>query len=343
MINCVRLKDKLSGNIDGIINVLESIGFDRISTKNPKDLRFPRIGGHNPSSMSFNTERLQYYCFSTGEHGDIFSLVMNTLGCPFGEAVRTVAEKTGMKLSEFTSMSQFPFGGFYKYVEKEVNDPEENMTAIDESVLSEYRKNPNRMFIDDGIDAQTQEVFKDGYDILSNRITIPEYTFDGRLCGVMGRFNDKECDKEDRWFPLIPCQRSCTLYGYHVNYGFIQQKQTVIIGESEKFVQQMYSMGYRNALALCGDNVSDVQARYIKSMLCKRVVLALDEGLEEEFVRKQADKLLYKGNIWKSEIGYIYDKDNEILTKGGKESPSDKGKEALKDLCKDHIVWLNRE
>ena len=341
MINSIRLKDSISGKIEIIVGILESLGYDRITVHNYKELRFPRIGGSNPTSMSFDLSSLKYYCFSTNDHGDIFSLVMNNLGYSFGEALKYVALKSGTDISEISAPKFLPFGGFYKYVEKETLLPEEEMETIDSDILKNFKNLPNLMFLRDGIMPESQMFFGDGYDPISNRITIPEYTLEGNLCGIMGRLNDYDCEKDERWLPIIPCQRSYTLYGFHFNYSYIQQKQTVIIGESEKFVQQLYSMGYRNALALCGCSISPVQARYIKSLMCKKIVLALDEGLEEEQIRQQADKLKYIGDIWHSQIGYIYDRDHEVLTEGKKEAPSDKGKDALKELCKNHIVWVN--
>ena len=197
------------------------------------------------------------------------------------------------------------------------------------------------MFRHDGIDFDTQKVFGVGYDIETQRITVPEYTLDGKLCGIMGRLNDKHCDKAERWLPIIPCSRSLTLYGYHRNYADIQDKNIVIIGESEKFVQQLYSMGCKTGLALCGCDVSTIQAKYIKSLMTSRVVLALDEGIAEDQIRSQAEKLITKNAMFTNKVGYIYDKDNKILAKDSKASPSDLGKQAFAELCKYNIVWLN--
>jgi len=160
------------------------------------------------------------------------------------------------------------------------------------------------------------------------------------LCGVMGRLNDTKCSKDERWLPIIPCSRSLTLYGYHHNYDFIQQKNIVVVGESEKFVQQLHSMGSRIGLATCGCDISDVQAKYLKSLMTKKIVLAYDEGLEEDNVRMQAEKLVLNNAVFKNKVGYICDKNNLILPKGSKASPSDLGKDAFLELMKNHVVWL---
>ena len=140
--------------------------------------------------------------------------------------------------------------------------------------------------------------------------------------------------------PILPCSRSLTLYGYHHNYEAIQQKNIVVVGESEKFVQQLHSMGSRIGLATCGCDISDVQAKHLKAMMTKKIVLAYDEGLEEDQVRSQAQKLALNNAMFCNKVGYIYDRENEILPKGSKASPSDFGKDAFAKLIKTHVTWL---
>ena len=93
---------------------------------------------------------------------------------------------------------------------KEIQEPEYSMQTYDTSILDEYAGKYNLMFFRDGINFQTQEHFNVGFDIETLRITVPEYTLDGKLCGIMGRLNDSNCAKEERWLPIIPCSRSLT-------------------------------------------------------------------------------------------------------------------------------------
>ena len=214
------------------------------------------------------------------------------------------------------------------------------MTTYDESILDEYAGKYNLMFFKDGIDFQTQEHFNVGFDLESLRITVPEYTLDGKLCGIMGRLNDSKCSKDERWLPIIPCSRSLTLYGYHHNYEFIQQKNIVVVGESEKFVQQLHSMGSHIGLATCGCDVSDIQAKHLKALMTSKIILAYDEGLEEEQIRLQAQKLILNNAVFHNRVGYVFDRENLILPKGSKASPSDLGKDAFTELIKNYVVWL---
>lgn len=317
------------------------MGYTQITHRASKnELRFSREDGHNPTAMQLKLDTLKFNGFSINLHGNLYTLVMNTQNLSFADALRYIADELGLEKSQFSKKIKYPFSGFYRGLMKEIQEPESSMQTYDESILDEYLGNYNLMFFKDGIDFQTQEYFKVGFDLESLRITVPEYTLDGKLCGIMGRLNDSKCAKEDRWLPIIPCSRSLTLYGYHKNYDMIQQKNIVVVGESEKFVQQLHSMGSHVGLATCGCDVSDTQAKYLKSLMTSKIVLAYDEGLNEDQVRLQAEKLILNNAVFKNRVGYIYDKENVILPKGSKASPSDFGKEAFSELMKNHIVWL---
>jgi DNA primase len=260
----------------------------------------------------------------------------------FPKALEYIADLLGYKKSELISTIKSPFGGFYKKFIREIQEPETSMKTYDEEILEEYENKFNTMFFKDGINYITQKKYNVGFDLLSNRITIPEYTFDGKLCGIMGRSIDSECEKEERWLPIIPCSRSLTLYGYHTNYEYIQNKNLCVIGESEKFPQQLDSFGCYIGLASCGCHLSDIQVKYLKGLLISKIILAYDEGLEEEYIREEAKKLLINNQIFNNNVGYVWDKDNVIIPKDSKGSPSDYGKDKFSYLMKHCVKWLGR-
>lgn len=341
-INHLKLTEHLIDNADACIEILEDLGYQNIShLQSQKELRFSREEGTNPTAMRLSLKTLKFVCFSTNEYGNIYTLVMKNKDMNFPKALNYVAEFLGLSRKSLSQKIKYPFSGFYKGLIKELNEPEYAMEIYDESILDEFQNIYNLMFFRDGIDFQTQKEFGVGFDLETLRITVPEYTLDGKLCGIMGRLNDSKCDKDERWLPIIPCSRSLTLYGYHKNYAEIQKKSLVVIGESEKFVQQLYSMGCYIGLALCGCDISAVQAKYIKGLMTNRIILALDEGLEEEKIKAQAEKLITCNAMFKNKVGYIFDRENVLIPKGSKGSPSDYGKEVFSELCKSHVVWLN--
>ena len=48
-------------------------------------------------SFTVNDEKEFYHCFSSGEHGNIFDFIIKTENLGFGEAVRLLAKKAGLK------------------------------------------------------------------------------------------------------------------------------------------------------------------------------------------------------------------------------------------------------
>lgn len=339
--NALKLTEHLSNNKEEILRVLESLEYKSVSYNASKnEFRFAREYGRNPSSMRLNLETLRFTCFSTNEKGNLYTLVMKQKDINFPKSLDYIADLLGLEKNDFNKSVKYPFGGFYKNLIREMQEPESIMRTFDENILNEYVGKFNTMFFKDGINYQTQEKYGIGYDLFSNRITVPEYTFDGKLCGIMGRSIDSKCPKEERWLPIIPCSRSLTLFGYHRNYEMIQNKGLCVIGESEKFPQQLDSFGCYLGLASCGCNLSETQVKYIKSLLVKRTVLAYDEGLDEEYIREEAKKLKINNTIFNNEVGYIYDRENIIIPKGSKGSPSDFGKKEFSYLMKNCVNWI---
>jgi len=71
-----------------------------------------------------------------------------------------------------------------------------------------------------------------------------------------------------------------------------------------------------------------------------KIILAYDEGLEEEYIREEAKKLIINNPVFHNSVGYVWDKDNAIIPKGSKGSSSDFGKEGFAYLMKHCVRWL---
>jgi len=344
-LNAVRLSEYLTNNKDGILTILESLDFTDIQYNSSKnEFRFAREEGRNPSSVRLSLDTLLFKCFSTNEKGNIYTLVMMRTGDKyFPNALNYIAELLGLEKDKFNSKIKYPFNGFYKDLVRENQEPELSIKTYDESILEPYLHKYNTMFFNDGIDYQTQEKFKIGYDLETNSILIPEYTFDGKLFGIQARNNDLNCEHSQRWWAFLPCSRSLSLYGWHINYQSIQEKDLCIIVEAEKSVMKLYQMNCHNVVATCGCEISDTQERYLKSLFIKRYIICYDEGLDEQDVINQCKKLKINNNVYKTEVGYVYDRNNLYLPKGSKLSPCDMSKDIFTKLIKECTIWIGDE
>jgi DNA primase len=332
------LQSKLENHPDRIINILEALDFENIKFNPSKNqFRFARGEGRNPNSCLLDCLTLLFFCFSTNQKGNLFTLIMDVKKCNFPTALQFAAIKAGIDQNELNVKVRYPFGGFYlKLLPNENNN--ELLQSYSEDILAPYANKYNTRFLKDGISLRSQEKFGVGYDVETNRITIPERDVDGSLVGIMGRAN-YECDHDKRWHPLIPCPRSKTLFGYVENYKRIQETGNVILFESEKAVQQCDSFGCNIALATCGCHVSDTQAKYIQRLRPNKVVIAYDEGLTEEHIIAECEKIAMSNLLVDIKVGYIQNND-DFIPSGSKMNIADLGKDGYKEGLIKHIKWL---
>lgn len=336
--NLLKINEELRKDENLIYKLIESLGYEDIRDCGD-NFRVKNLDGDSANAIAFYKDGY-FVNFTRGIRGDAFAFVMYAKSCNFVTALNYIVDTLGFNKNELNQEIKLPFGGFYRKLIRDQYEPEANMTTYDESILGEYHGLFNEMFFKDGISYCTQAKYDIGYDVWSNRVTIPEYTFDGKLCGIMGRLNDPNCRHEERWFPIIPCSRNLTLFGYHRNYNQIQKKSMAVVFESEKSTMQLNSFGSRIGLSSCGCHLSNTQVRYLKSMMIDRIVIAYDEGLEEELIREEAKKLQMKNNLLQNRIGYIFDREHDYLPQGSKASPSDLGKDVFAQLMKKKVVWL---
>jgi len=336
------LKDYLKNNEDETLKLLQSL--DLVNFKyndRRKEVRFSREFGSNPTGNVLSLSTLSYISYSGNDKGDIYTLIMNRLGLSFPDAVNYILKILGLKTGEFSGKITLPFGGFYKELLPYKYNGNISIPTYPDSILAPYRGRYNTQFLKDGISFDTQRKFNIGIDFDSYRITVPQYTSQGQLCGIMGRSLDKDCPHESRWLPIIACQRSLTLYGYHHNYANILNKDMCIIFESEKAVCQLDSFGCNLGLATCGCHMSTYQSKLIKSLGPKRIILAYDEGIKEEQIVEAAEKLIVDNGIMKNHVGYVWDKNNEIIARGSKDNIADVGKYGFTKAIKEKVRWIS--
>jgi len=156
---------------------------------------------------------------------------------------------------------------------------------------------------------------------------IPHRTPDGEICGLMGRANYKIYGYGNKYLPLISHKKSETLFGYSQNYSHLYNADVIYVGESEKFVMQLDSMSYFNAVALSGSGISKTQCQLIAKLMPKKVVFCYDEGLDESVIYRNINKFKMFTERMNIKTKLIIDRKNIKISKGSKYSPTDLGKE----------------
>lgn len=332
------MKEYLKNNPEQIEKILSYYGYHSINITD-KEIRCAKVGGDNPSGCRIKlNDNLSATDFTTSYNGDLFSLIATHTGLTYGEVVKTIKIMLNGKIEgSYQLEEEVLFDGFFDdlYIPYE---SEEEVT-YDESVLEEYNNGYKwfKRFADDGILPSSQVKFKIGFSEESNRITIPHYNEHGKLVGIMGRIDSDE-PTNYKYLPIITFEKHKNLYGLYQNKECIKESREVYVFESEKSVMLGDSLGYKNFVALGGNSISKTQVEQLLKLNVNKIIIALDEGLDTEIIKKDIKTIKDCCFMRDIKIGFILDKENRYLPKGGKDSPIDLGKEVFERLKNECMI-----
>jgi DNA primase len=270
-----------------------------------------------------------------GRAADIFDLIAYVRDCSFAEAMKWVCELAGLEYYGERTDKPESLQILRMLREMCVNENNEDnspVKPISEKILSYYLPYPNRMFADDGIALEVQKEFEVGYDDFSNYITIPIRDSLGNLVGVKGRYFGEPDEHHPKYLYLEKTNKSKILYGHWQNREYIKNSSFLYIVESEKAVQQLATMGIRNAVSTGGKTISRTQVELVTRTGCTPV-FAYDKDVNEDELQEIASMFMDGIAVYA-----IIDKDN-ILDE--KESPSDCA-EKWDMLVKEHIYNISK-
>ena len=326
VINVEDISEQLRNDPDTIIKVLIQLGFpeDKIKYHASNNM----ITSTRPDPEADNTCGFMLYCGSLfwkyntrNGKGNIYTLVMDLKHVSFPQALKLVAKWIGCDINNNIRI-KLPFDGFYKnFIPKKDEQLDTELNVYDNELLPPPAC--NLRFKKDGISYNTQQIFDLRFDLDNNSILIPIYNTNHELVGCKARKNENVTS--NKYWAELSFPKSSVVYGLSQNYKSIVSKRKVIIFEAEKSVMQCYDFGCTIAVAVMGHDISKVQARIIKSLMCDEIIIAFDEGVPEEDI-KQAASMVYLKNY--NKVSYLYGG----LPKGSKKSPSDLGKDQFKKL-----------
>lgn len=335
------IKEKLYNNEDKIIEILNEIGCTYIHKSKINEIRFGRDNDSSGNANKIYIDSLHYKSYSANETGDILTLVASMMNMSLGEAIKYLANYLGIKENYVRREVKKPFGNFWRDLTK-INDENDDLPiTYPDSKLNDYLKGGNLMWVKDNISLQTQEYFNVMLDIATGRYIIPWYNVANELVGVVGRYPMVEVpSKIPKYLSLIPMNKSKVLFGLNYNYKNILNENTMYIFESEKSTMLLHSYGLPLGVSIGSKNISNTQAKLIKSMF-SNVIICFDHDVTESEIITEANKLVMKNPFTKIKVGYIIDKEHKYLKEGDKASPIDYGLETFCNLLSDCLVWLD--
>lgn len=104
----MRIPRGFSDELRNQADILRIVG-DYVSLKKKGASYWACCPFHNEKTPSFsvNPAKQFFKCFGCGKAGDVFTFVMEIEGCPFPEAVKTVAEKSGIQVPRVEDSKEY--------------------------------------------------------------------------------------------------------------------------------------------------------------------------------------------------------------------------------------------
>lgn len=328
-------------------DIVDIIG-SYISLNDKNKALCPFHSDHSPS-FSVHPDKQIYKCFSCGESGNVITFVEKFLGISFQEAVKLLADKSGIKLNISTPKKTTRFDKYYeitdtanKYFKNNIfsNDGQKALKYlsdrfVDKQIINEFNiglSTNNKLHeilakkynLEDLLKIDiVREVDNKIYDTFQNRIMFPIIDEDNNVVGFSGRkylandLDNKQLSKYVNSRETDIFIKSKIFYNINNALPNIKKSKEIIITEGFMDTIRMVSIGYNNTVALMGTAFTKEHLDKIIKYKCK-VVLNLDQDNAGVLGTISIGDELIKNNIDVSIIIFddYKDSDEYIINKG---------------------------
>ena len=314
------VKERLLEQPESIEHILDTFGCHKIRI-NGKEIRCAREENSNPTAVVIrltNNENLLVKDYELNTVLDLINYLIKIKNASFKDVMNAIKQELHLDSIYNYKRSKGLFGGLYDKISR--SNGEISVTTYPEEILEQYGQTPNLLWLKDGISLSTQRKWGIGYDVLSQRITMPIRTSTGEIMSIKGRLNGIPEEFEPKYLYLVQGPMSQTLFGYSENYSSLYENDILVV-ESEKSVLILDSWGYNNVVALGSNSLSPAQAKLLISLNPKRVTFLLDKSLPLDNTKRNADLLKTFCTMRQLEIRYWNWEDN--ITLEDKAAPCD--------------------
>jgi DNA primase len=269
-------------------------------------------------------ERQSWHCFgSCGTGGDVFSFVMKKEGIDFGEALRLLAQRTGVSLSQKQPDEREKETERLRYMNEAVAEYYHRL-LIHSSEAKEVRaylarrgiseksiENFQLGFSLDNWEALRQYLIGKGYkenellaagllvekeqggsyDRFRNRLMFPIRDISGRVLGFGARVLDDSLPKYMNSPQTAIFDKSSILYGIDHAKASIRRKDVAVVVEGYMDAIIAHQYGYENVVASMGTALTEKQVSIFKR-LTKNLTLALDADTAGEMATLRGEGVI---------------------------------------------------
>jgi len=288
---------------------------------------------HNEKTPSFvvSPERQIWHCFGCSKGGDVYTFLMDYENLEFLEALRILAKKTGIELSETdfvkkdTSKKEKTYSinkissDFYHYILTKHNagkkaleyltkvrkiDPRLietfliGFSPIQGDILSEYLLEKKKYKTQDLIEAGLSFT-REGriVDFFRGRLMFPLFDHRDNIVAFSGRVlqDDSAESKYVNTRDTLVYHKGSMFFGLNLAKEEIKQKERAIIVEGEFDVISCYSQGIKNVIAIKGTALTENQVILV-SRFSQKITLCLDrDEAGFEAIKRSLEALEKKG------------------------------------------------
>mgnify|MGYP004515985301 CR=1 FL=1 len=311
-----------------IVDIIESYGIKL--EKKGKDNYLclcPFHDDHNPN-MIVSEKKQIYKCFGgCSAGGNVFKFVEDYENVSFIESVKIVAQKSHQ---DFNFQIKNKYNDSEKYTkEYEIMDLslkffQNNIASndgkkakeylekrkVNENIINNFKiglsfsQNSLKKFLESkNIDLELAYniglVNKNGieyFDVFNDRIMIPIFNQNGKLCGYTGRcyLKDEE-NKYVNYKETVIYKKSEILFNYYNAKNEINKLRELVIVEGNMDAIMLCTYGIKNVCALMGVNLSSYQIDFIKKQRLKVILMLDSDNAGSSATLKVGDALLEKG------------------------------------------------
>ncbi len=313
-------------------DIVEILGEHLALKRSGKDYK-ARCPFHEERTPSFYVVPSKgfYKCFGCGETGDVFTFLMKRLGLSFVDAVKYVAERSGVEIREvgrsgdedafrhlyeanaharqfFIDTLRSPKGGreAQAYLEGRGIGQEtaerfglgfapDEWRALREAAAKHGIE--DQVLLEVGLLVQREEK-KEPYDRFRNRVTFPIESLPDRIVGFGGRVLGEAARNVPKYLnsPESPIyHKGEILYGLSWAKNAIRREEGALVVEGYMDAVSLAAGGIENVVAPLGTSMTEEQGRLL-ARYCTRVYLLFDSdaaGLRATF--RAGDLLLAAG------------------------------------------------
>ena len=333
------IKLKLLEQPESIEHILDTFGFDRIR-KNQKEIRCAFESGMNPTAVVIrlqNNDNLFVKDYERNISLDFINYLVKRKNIPFKDVMNAIKQELHLESIYNYKRRVGLFNGIYDNISRP--NSEMSVTTYPEEILKQYGNIPNMLWLKDGISLETQRKWNVGYDVPSQRITLPIRTSTGEIMCIKGRLNGDPEEFEPKYLYLVNGPMSQTLFGYSENYSSLYESDLLVV-ESEKSVLKMSSWNYNNVVALGSNSLSTTQCKLLLSLNPKSVTFMLDKSLPLENTKRNAELLKTFCTMRQIKIKYWNWENNISLS--DKSAPCDDTRAEFEYILKEEIEPIEK-